>query len=84
MIRRWLRKIFRYGQAHDDQAHAHVVLSKSGQLTARPHVHVSVQSRRGAAGIMTEPDTEQGNAKVEMYGRTYAHILGIPLIDRRE
>jgi hypothetical protein len=64
-------------------ATAHVILSKSGQKTPTPHVHISVGSRRGSAGIMTEPDTEQGNAKIKMYGETYSNILGVPLTDKR-
>lgn len=61
-----------------------VELSKSGQRTREPKVHISVCSRNGMAGVMTKPDTVQGNAFVEMYGDTYSSILGVPLVDRRD
>lgn len=63
---------------------ASVVLSRSGQKTNRPQVHISVASKRGAATVMTQPDTVKGNAWVKMYGQIYADILGIPLSDERK
>ena len=78
----WLRGII------CQAATAHVVLDRGGQMTDDPKVHVSFTGRSafhsGTCGALTFPDTDQGNAQAEMYGRMYSEILSIPLTDRRE
>lgn len=60
-----------------------VVISRGGQLTLRPQVHVSVESTRGSQGVYTWADDDQGNACAEMYAQGLGHICGLRLIDRR-
>lgn len=63
---------------------AHLYLDRSGWLTSRPKVHISLGSKNGSATLMTQDDTEQGNALVNDYARSWSHISGLPLLDKRK
>lgn len=60
-----------------------VVISRSGQATERPQVHVSVASISGSQGVYTWDATDQGEACATMYGRGLAEIMKRRLIDTR-
>jgi hypothetical protein len=61
-----------------------VTIEHWGQATPRPKVGVGVASRRGSQSVYTYDATEQGEACATLYGHGVAHILGVPLIDKRE
>lgn len=84
-IVRALQRAYREGakRAKPTLSIAHLILERSGWKTPNPKVHISIGSKHGGATLMTVGDTKRGNATVEMYGRTWANIMGIPLTDRR-
>lgn len=62
----------------------HIVIGEYGQLTASNHrVSVGFHSRTGTCGALTFPATDAGRAEAKMYADTYAHILGLPIVDQR-
>jgi hypothetical protein len=63
--------------------HPYVLIDTSGRLTCRPQVHVSVCGNWMIQGVYTYDDTDQGNARAEMYGRGLAQAMGRRLIDNR-
>lgn len=61
----------------------HVQISYHGQRTRSPKVSVNVQSATGSQSVYTHPATFGGNARATLDAKSLAHILQIPLIDRR-
>lgn len=57
-----------------------VVICYSGQLTARPQVHVSAVGYMHSQSVYTFDDNEQGNACARMYGKGLAEIFGCRLV----
>lgn len=75
MIKRWWRNL------RNPPA---VIISRSGQATSRPQVHVSVASVIGGTqGVYTWDATDQGEACATMYGKGLAEIMQRRLIDER-
>lgn len=67
---------------------AAVYIGRSGWVTPRPQVHVSVRSRHASGGgggqsIYSYDADDVGEAKATLYGKSLAEILGVPLIDER-
>lgn len=60
-----------------------VRISRSGQATARPQVHVSAVGRHGSQSVYTWDADEQGEACATMYGRSLAEIMQRRLVDER-
>jgi hypothetical protein len=61
------------------RSRAAIVLSRSGWMTDKPNVHVSVAGRCGAMTVWTHQDNDQGRATVEMHASTLARITGLPV-----
>lgn len=61
-----------------------VVISRSGQLTPRPQVHVSIHGMNGLHGIFTFDADGQGEASATMYGKSLAHVAQMRLVDERK
>lgn len=61
-----------------------VVIRRSGQLTDKPKVNVSVARLYSSQGVYTWEDTPQGNACAEMYGKNLAEIVRASLVDQRK
>lgn len=62
----------------------HIVISEYGQLTnSNHHYSVGFHSRSGMCGALTFKATDAGYAEATMYAKTYANILGMPIIDQR-
>jgi len=60
-----------------------VRISRSGQLTPRPQVHVSVAGLSGSQTVYTWDADDQGEACATMYGRGLASIMRRKLVDER-
>lgn len=60
-----------------------IVISRSGQRTPRPQVHVSVQSLNGSQSVYTWDADSQGEACATLYGSGLAHITRFKLVDQR-
>lgn len=75
---------FRFRQWYRQVRHPPVVLiSRSGQLTPRPQVHVSACGMRGLQGVYTWDANEQGEACATLYGKGLAEIMQRRLVDER-
>jgi hypothetical protein len=60
-----------------------IEISRSGHATKRPQVHLGIMSYSGTMGVFTQPDTDRGNAQIEMHAQTMSHITGLSIYDRR-
>ena len=60
-----------------------VVISRSGQKTDSPKVHVSVASINGSQSVYTWEANDVGEASALMHGRGLANIIRRKLVDRR-
>lgn len=61
----------------------HIVIGEFGRLTKSPKVTVGFHSKGGMCGALCFPADDAGHARATMDARTYAHITGLPIIDRR-
>lgn len=61
----------------------HVRIAYLGSFTPTPMVCVSVGSATGAQEVYAYPVDGTGDARASLEGDSLAHILQIPLIDRR-
>jgi len=66
----------------------HMTISRFGSRTDNPKIVLGIAGGRPRWGwattsLMTEPDTDQGNALIEMHARTLNKITAIPVLDRR-
>jgi hypothetical protein len=61
----------------------YIAIGEYGQLTDRPKVSVGFHSTRGMCGALTFAADDAGHASASSYARTYAHITGLPIVDRR-
>lgn len=77
-----LRTLQRLWRIYRQKPHIHI--SESGQRTVKNHtINVGFHSRTGMCGALSFPATDSGNAQATSYAKTYAHITGFPVIDRR-
>lgn len=62
----------------------HIFIGEYGQLTkSNHHYSVGFHSRSGMCGALIFKATDAGHAEATMYAKTYANILGLPIIDQR-
>lgn len=61
-----------------------IIISRSGQRTPRPKVHVSVASINGSQGVYTWDANDQGEACATLYGEGLARIMQRRLVDERK
>lgn len=61
----------------------YLVMGRSGQLTKRPRVSLSLISQGGMITLYCEEDTDAGNARIELNARSVGNISGFDIYDRR-